>query len=294
MAIQPGLARTLHIRVMNARGLYNTETFGKMDPYVIVTLSKHKKQKSPTKNDAGRDPVWNWEVSFPYEGEQQLEFQVYDKDTFTSDDFVGSAAINVQAVMSGYQGELQLYRSGGKKAGTLNVAIQWPVQGQMAAMQVQGQMPIGQVQAVQPVMGVMVDNQPYAGGQGGGGYPYQPGYAPGMQPGMQFPADMPQHQKAAMAGQALMYGAMGGGKKDKKHKDHKKDKKDKKEYKEKKDKKHKDMKMPKMHKHAKHGAMGAAVGAGAVAVGGLAALGGILGGSWSSVGSFGSFGSWSS
>merc|ERR1719161_76329 len=55
-----GVGMNFKIRVLYAKDLYNTETFGKMDPYCRVVLNKTKQARTHTIQGAGRNPQWDW------------------------------------------------------------------------------------------------------------------------------------------------------------------------------------------------------------------------------------------
>lgn len=107
---------TLDVHLMNAKGLKNTEFFGKMDPYVIIQCKNQEKRskvatcefsisarnelylvyagliKSDIWNCAaqGSKPVWNEKFVFRVtEGVTELKLTIMDKDTAVRDDFVG-------------------------------------------------------------------------------------------------------------------------------------------------------------------------------------------------------------
>ncbi|KAF4675271.1 Serine/threonine-protein phosphatase 2B catalytic subunit alpha [Perkinsus olseni] len=117
--------RKVKVEIKYARDLYDTEMFGKMDPYVKVRLGRGKKYKTDVKKDVGRNPTFYESVEFKYDDEPEISFEVWDKDTFSSDDFVGSARVSMASIAKHghWEGDLVLYRDGANKAGTLNVAI---------------------------------------------------------------------------------------------------------------------------------------------------------------------------
>ena len=108
-----------------AKSLHDTETFGTMDPYVQVVLGS-RDARTPTKKDAGTNPVFNEELLLDFQNEAEIEFRVWDAETMGSDKFVGEAVVSIQAVINNggsWAGDLQLFRKGRKPGGLLNVHI---------------------------------------------------------------------------------------------------------------------------------------------------------------------------
>ncbi|CAA0831411.1 Probable ADP-ribosylation factor GTPase-activating protein AGD11 [Striga hermonthica] len=69
------------------------------DPYVILTLGNQSMKTRVIKNNL--NPVWNESLmlSIP-ESIPPLKLLVYDKDTFSTDDFMGNAEIDIQPLLS--------------------------------------------------------------------------------------------------------------------------------------------------------------------------------------------------
>ncbi|CDP18917.1 unnamed protein product [Coffea canephora] len=69
------------------------------DPYVILSLGNQSVKTRVIKNNL--NPVWNEKLmlSIP-ENVPPLKLLVYDKDTFTTDDFMGEAEIDIQPLVS--------------------------------------------------------------------------------------------------------------------------------------------------------------------------------------------------
>ncbi|KAK4483551.1 hypothetical protein RD792_010751 [Penstemon davidsonii] len=69
------------------------------DPYVILSLGNQSMKTRVIKNNL--NPVWNERLmlSIP-ENIPPLKLLVYDKDTFTTDDFMGDAEIDIQPLLS--------------------------------------------------------------------------------------------------------------------------------------------------------------------------------------------------
>ena len=49
---------TLTLTVIEARLDRDTETFGKMDPYVVIH-NRMQRLRTTTQEDAGKEPTWN-------------------------------------------------------------------------------------------------------------------------------------------------------------------------------------------------------------------------------------------
>merc|ERR1711920_803668 len=63
------------------------------DPYVVCLIGDKELFRTDTKHNA-TDPVWN----FKWDGRVDcrkgpLQFKVFDKDTFSSDDFIGKCSV---------------------------------------------------------------------------------------------------------------------------------------------------------------------------------------------------------
>ena len=88
---------TLALTVIEARLTRDTETFGKMDPYVKIS-SRQQQFKTNVKNGAGKTPVWNqtFNIEVKYIGDD-LNLEVFDEDV-GSDDKIGEASFKLSAL----------------------------------------------------------------------------------------------------------------------------------------------------------------------------------------------------
>lgn len=80
----------------NADLVRNTETFGKMDPYVKITCGK-KSVKTKYIDEAGQKPVWDATVNLDIENpdpKAEVLIEVWDKDV-TYDDMIGGTKITL-------------------------------------------------------------------------------------------------------------------------------------------------------------------------------------------------------
>jgi hypothetical protein len=120
---------TLTLTLHRGIDLYDTNTIGKQDPYVKVSIGKEK-QKTKVHNSGGKNPVWEQAILFNINTtdvkKDIVKFEVYDKET-VSDDFIGSFAIFLAelAARPG-KGVYQLTdKPNGKPRGTIEVTVAW-------------------------------------------------------------------------------------------------------------------------------------------------------------------------
>eukprot|EP01114_Cavostelium_apophysatum_P006544 TRINITY_DN1790_c0_g1_i1.p1 TRINITY_DN1790_c0_g1~~TRINITY_DN1790_c0_g1_i1.p1 ORF type:complete len:300 (+),score=33.20 TRINITY_DN1790_c0_g1_i1:266-1165(+) len=92
------------IRVIEARGLRAADTNGKSDPYAIVKIRGTQKTFRTKIVYKTLSPMWNEEFTFqPISANDVLEIKVWDHDTVTGDDFLGTLEIPVSSYMNGPQ-----------------------------------------------------------------------------------------------------------------------------------------------------------------------------------------------
>ncbi|KAK7838199.1 16 kDa phloem protein 1 [Quercus suber] len=94
----------MEVLLVNAKGVGDTDFFGRMDPYVLIQY-KSQERKSSVARGQGGSPVWNEKITFrveyPGQGDQyKLILNIMDKDTFSADDFIGQATIYVEDLMA--------------------------------------------------------------------------------------------------------------------------------------------------------------------------------------------------
>ena len=108
----------LVIKPTCAKLKYDTEYFGKMDPYAILTIG-NQTYKTHTANDAGKNPTWVESFTFNISSnDTQVYIKLYDKDWGSKDDFICEGSVSLMEVMQKGQvsGWYPLTRKG-KKAG---------------------------------------------------------------------------------------------------------------------------------------------------------------------------------
>ncbi|KAL5561841.1 hypothetical protein UlMin_031588 [Ulmus minor] len=94
----------MEVMVVNAKGLGDTDFFGRMDPYVLIQYKSQERKSSVARGEGG-SPAWNesfkFKVDYPGSGEgYKIILKILDKDTFSSDDFIGQATIYVEDLLA--------------------------------------------------------------------------------------------------------------------------------------------------------------------------------------------------
>ncbi|XP_020099595.1 elicitor-responsive protein 1 isoform X1 [Ananas comosus] len=91
----------LEVHLVDAKGLADTDFLvaGKIDPYVLIQY-RSQECKSSVARGQGRNPSWNETFKFQVNSQgsniqHKLTLRVMDHDTFSRDDFIGEATINV-------------------------------------------------------------------------------------------------------------------------------------------------------------------------------------------------------
>jgi hypothetical protein len=90
----------LDVRIVEARNLPNTETFGQPDPYVVVTLdnTQHKTSVASSTLNPKWDEVFKFVLADP--DSAQLELKLWDKNMI-SDAFMGQYRMSVAGLTKG-------------------------------------------------------------------------------------------------------------------------------------------------------------------------------------------------
>ncbi|KAL4512784.1 hypothetical protein ABPG72_017469 [Tetrahymena utriculariae] len=160
---------TLIVRPKSAQLTYDTETFGKMDPFINVMIGSQK-QTSAVAKDQGKTPVWIDQFNFKILNDNMLTFTIYDYDTFSSSDFIAEGSCSLaNAFQGGKRTEYAPCMRKGKSAGQVVFEFEFIPDG------AQG-IPVQQGFPVQP------------------GYPVQQGFPPQMGYPQQVPQGFPPQQ----------------------------------------------------------------------------------------------------
>lgn len=110
------------IKIYSANLRRDTETFGKMDPYVLLKFGEEE-QKTRVLEGAGKSPKWDQEFCFRANLGDKLEFVVMDDDN-DRDDLVMNAEIMVRQTSQSEDMMLTGYYQG-KNAGELMINMEY-------------------------------------------------------------------------------------------------------------------------------------------------------------------------
>ncbi|KAL5227994.1 hypothetical protein ABZP36_016259 [Zizania latifolia] len=97
----------LEVHLVDAKGLSGDDflgELGKIDPYVVVQY-RSQERKSSVARDQGKNPSWNEVFKFQINstaasGQHKLFLRLMDHDTFSRDDFLGEATIDLTDLIS--------------------------------------------------------------------------------------------------------------------------------------------------------------------------------------------------
>eukprot|EP00406_Dinophysis_acuminata_P009095 CAMPEP_0179220706 /NCGR_PEP_ID=MMETSP0797-20121207/5779_1 /TAXON_ID=47934 /ORGANISM="Dinophysis acuminata, Strain DAEP01" /LENGTH=168 /DNA_ID=CAMNT_0020927397 /DNA_START=55 /DNA_END=561 /DNA_ORIENTATION=- len=125
----PKKRHPIKLTIVSASNLYNADwhKFKKSDPYCVVRI-KGRENPNCTTNVVKDclDPVWNSHVDIhDYELGDVLEFTIWDKDTYSEDDFLGRTDLSCAqwGHPDGFDGELAILEAK-KKDGWLYVHVE--------------------------------------------------------------------------------------------------------------------------------------------------------------------------
>ncbi|KAL6873441.1 hypothetical protein ACP4OV_013523 [Aristida adscensionis] len=91
---------TLEVRVTGCRKLRDTEFFSRQDPYVVLEYA-NTKLRTRTCTDGGRNPTFEDKFHIPLiEGLRELNINVWNSNTLSHDDFIGSGRVQLHKVLT--------------------------------------------------------------------------------------------------------------------------------------------------------------------------------------------------
>ena len=91
------LAGNLIVKPVCAQLSIDTDFFTKMDPYVKIRVGAQQYKTKAAKN-MGKRPQWQESFTFNIDYENQLNFEIYDKD-ITIDDYIGYGTVDLGQVL---------------------------------------------------------------------------------------------------------------------------------------------------------------------------------------------------
>ena len=167
-----GQTGTLIIRPICAKLTRDTETFGKMDPYCKVALGTFV-QKTKIADGAGKFPNWQDQLVFKKNHEDIITVEVWDYDSASKDDLVGSATVPISRMTAtrNWEDWIEITHRG-TRAGEVRLGCEFTPDGHGAHGA------HGQGHAAGPNIIVVQGFPPYPGYPPQQGYPPQPGYPP--------------------------------------------------------------------------------------------------------------------
>uniref|UniRef100_A0A7N0T393 C2 domain-containing protein n=1 Tax=Kalanchoe fedtschenkoi TaxID=63787 RepID=A0A7N0T393_KALFE len=117
----------LEVTVVEGSRLKDTEWFSRQDPHVFVKYGGTE-FRTRTCTDGGRNPVFRDKFKFKlFDGLREIEISVFNSNTFTSNDFIGSGKVYLEEVLtSGYQECFCQLTNNRKSAGEIRLILRYP------------------------------------------------------------------------------------------------------------------------------------------------------------------------
>ncbi|KAK3267600.1 hypothetical protein CYMTET_23856 [Cymbomonas tetramitiformis] len=90
---------SLHVNVLQAHRLRDSQTFGTQDPYCVVKVGRAV-NKTKTHTDGGTNPVWNERFVYSLQTEEEVEISIWNKNQLMTDDSLGTVRIPLMKVFT--------------------------------------------------------------------------------------------------------------------------------------------------------------------------------------------------
>jgi len=121
MALDAGV---LSFTLEYGKDLKDMDWFGKMDPYAVIKCGTQT-VRSKTHIDGGRHPVWAQTFEFNIINENTVEISVYDEDTLSRDDLIGTASVSLAKLRErrADQMAVPVMSKKGKQRGYLHISM---------------------------------------------------------------------------------------------------------------------------------------------------------------------------
>ncbi|KDP47127.1 hypothetical protein JCGZ_22123 [Jatropha curcas] len=127
MSVSGIQGQLLEVTVIGCNKLKDTEWISRQDPYVIVEYGSNK-SRTRTCTDGGKNPTFQEKFIFNLiEGLRELNIVVWNSNTLTYDDFIGSGKAQLQKVLSeGYDDSTwPLQTKTGRYAGEVRLILHY-------------------------------------------------------------------------------------------------------------------------------------------------------------------------
>ena len=98
----------VNLSMFSAQIADDKDVFGRMDPYFIIFCNGRQVFRSSVQNGAGKTPRWPDNCNIMVNGSEQLEFRLYDRDTFV-DDSIGKGMLPAATLMSPGMKQVPIY-----------------------------------------------------------------------------------------------------------------------------------------------------------------------------------------
>ncbi|XP_021887312.1 leucine-rich repeat extensin-like protein 3 [Carica papaya] len=128
MSISGIQGQILEVTVVGCNKLKDTEWISRQDPYVCLEYGSNR-VRTRTCTDGGKNPVFQEKFMFTLiEGLRELHLVVWNSNTMTYDDFIGSGKVQLQKVLSqGYDDTAwPLQTKTGRHAGEVKLILHYP------------------------------------------------------------------------------------------------------------------------------------------------------------------------
>eukprot|EP00933_Yihiella_yeosuensis_P016395 TRINITY_DN14028_c1_g1_i1.p1 TRINITY_DN14028_c1_g1~~TRINITY_DN14028_c1_g1_i1.p1 ORF type:complete len:446 (+),score=46.56 TRINITY_DN14028_c1_g1_i1:112-1338(+) len=123
----PSPIGVLRVKAISAKGLTNSDYFGKSDPFVSVTVGGTIWKSSTIWNSL--DPVWeNQSHDFLiWTLRQRIDISVWDEDSMSYNDRIGAVreVTTVSDAVEKKGQDMKLWQDDGKSSGSLKMSFQW-------------------------------------------------------------------------------------------------------------------------------------------------------------------------
>ena len=123
--------RYLRATVFAAKDLKKMDTFGKDDPYCMLTLAGQDEQRTETIVDGGSSPEWNEVLDFDLEVARipKIEVRCFDEDAGSADDEIGCYILNLNTQAPAeawvYDEWVTLQNNKGNDVGEVHLKFEW-------------------------------------------------------------------------------------------------------------------------------------------------------------------------